>query len=149
MISENPYASPYAALTEPILKTQLIQFISRKQAIVAGLKKGAKFGGKLMGIISLAFAILGWLFFVLMFLYAWLWKGVDFGYLLEKIELIELLKKIGETLFLILYLSFIGALAGAVVTGIAGGISFRLPIENTDEKLPQDSNLPVTSGIEG
>ena len=142
MIEENPYASPNTSSEKPILKAQ---YESRKEAIVAGLKNGAKFGGKWMAIPLILLAVITWITLLAFVLYGCIKKGLDFNAFFKKFDLIE---GIWLTTISIVYPTLIGASFGALIMGIGGGIAYGNSKKKDDEMKLNQNDSPMESGNE-
>jgi len=117
----NPYVSP-AILDTPKARQDGRRYRSRMQAVLAGLWRGAIFGGKWMAAILIVLAILVWTPIVVLFLYRWLWQGCDAG---EMIKVLHPVRGICLTLLFIINGTLCAAVVGALIMGTAAGITYR------------------------
>jgi len=93
-----------------------------------------------MALILVVLAVLTWTSLLAMFLFRWLYAGVDFWFLLERSEIIS---GMAMTLGSIVYVTFCTAVIVAILMGIAGAISYRKPSAHVaDSDQPQGSALP-------
>jgi hypothetical protein len=100
----------------------LPKYASRTQAALTEGWRGAKFGGKWMGIILTVLATLMWTFFFGKGFYLWIWKGVDVGPIFRNPIV---LKTFGLTIGVIAYVTFVTAFIGALIMGTAAALSYR------------------------
>jgi uncharacterized membrane protein len=121
MVEENPYASPTAVLEKEVPKDG---YASRKQAIFAGVKRGAKFGGKWMLLIILPISLLVWTISFARLIYLWIKLDYDFEFL-QKFWNLHLYHIFFSWVAGLCYLTFLSALIGAMIMGIACGITYQ------------------------
>jgi hypothetical protein len=120
---EDPYRSP-RAITTAEEQSEQPAFASRGRAMAAGAWRGAKLGGRLMGMIIGTVMALLWFAAIVAILYRWLVMGGDIGWIIEKTRPIQLF---GVTLLGAVYVTVLAVLLSALIMGTAAGISYRAP----------------------
>jgi hypothetical protein len=123
----NPYQSPETA--QRTVDPQPV-YRSRKHAFLAGLWRGAKFGGRLSSIVFGTLFLIVWIGIGLLFLYSWLVRGADPWILLERTNLRA---GIRVTFGAVLICTAFGTVIGAMITGVAALIGYRAPADTPEE----------------
>jgi hypothetical protein len=110
---ENPYRSPQAAVSAPDDRAAA-QYPSAKKAFLAGAWRGAKFGGKWMGLILGGILIVESVAMIGVKAYfTFRWPGRN-----PPLDLLELLKLIGISILAFVYCTSITAVISAIMMGI-------------------------------
>jgi hypothetical protein len=113
----NPYASPTSVPSESGSEPARMQYASRGRAILAGVMRGAFFGGKWGALIGAIVGAFGLIFY----------------------------KAAASIPVSILYLAVLGALPGALIMGLAGGISYRPASRNNENEQTGQNDAAVSS----
>jgi len=110
--------------------------------MIAGLKRGAFFGGKWGALIGAIFGGFGLIFWVGTALHHGPWGGTESGMVVNRFELMKAVLSVPA---LILYVAVLGAVPGALIMGLASGITYRPASRNNENEQTGQNDAAVSS----